>query len=106
LPNGLKALEFFDLLTAKGTDPNAIATRRRENALQTIGNLTILSAELNSAQSNSGWEFKRPEMMKHSLLPINQPLFDLNAWNEDSIKSRAQNLLDRALSIWPRGLGN
>jgi hypothetical protein len=106
LPNGLKALEFFDLLTAKDTDPNAIATRRRENALQTIGNLTILSAALNSAQSNSGWEFKRPEMMKHSLLPINQPLFDLNAWNEDSIKSRAQNLLDRALSIWPRGLGN
>jgi uncharacterized protein with ParB-like and HNH nuclease domain len=105
LPNGLKALDFIELMTAQDTDPNAIATRRRNNALQSIGNLTILSTALNSAQSNSAWELKRPEMMKHSLLPINQPLFELNAWDEDSIKSRAQNLLERALSIWPRGIG-
>jgi Protein of unknown function (DUF1524) len=103
LPNGLKGLDLAELLTAPDDDPNAIATRRRETALQTIGNLTILSTALNSAQSNSAWELKRPELMKHSLLPINQMLFGLSTWDEDRIRSRGENLLARAFTIWPHG---
>jgi len=32
----------------------------KELALHTMGNLTILTQELNSAVSNSGWATKRP----------------------------------------------
>ncbi|QRM33722.1 DUF1524 domain-containing protein (plasmid) [Microvirga sp. VF16] len=33
-----------------------------------FGNLTVLSHQLNSAVSNSGWGMKKPELMMHSLL--------------------------------------
>jgi uncharacterized protein DUF1524 len=102
LPDGLKSLDFLELTTATERDPNAIATRKREQSLQTIGNLTILSAALNSAQSNSAWNDKRSAMAKHSLLPINQDLLRLERWNEAEIHKRALSLFERALVIWPR----
>jgi hypothetical protein len=102
LPNGSKGLDFRQLFLAKDDDPNAIATRARESALHTIGNLTILSTALNVAQSNAPWSTKRAEMMKHSLLPINQPLFKLDVWDENAMRVRAQDLLVRAQKIWPR----
>ena len=83
-------------------DPRAAATRKRDRALQTLGNLTILSTGLNSAQSNLGWEQKRPEMMKHSLLPINQALLETTTWNEAAILQRGEELFERALGIWKR----
>jgi uncharacterized protein with ParB-like and HNH nuclease domain len=104
LPDGTKGMEFPELYKASDTDPRAIATRKREVALQTLGNLTILSTALNTAQSNYGWAQKRPEMMKHSLLPINQTLLSLETkvWNEAAILMRGKELFDRALSIWTR----
>jgi hypothetical protein len=41
-------------------------------------------------------------MMKHSLLPINQDLASLDAWNETTIQSRGKELFKRAVQIWPR----
>jgi hypothetical protein len=102
LPAGLKAIEGIELLTIADDDPRAVATRKRETALQSIGNLTLLSTGLNSAQSNLPWSAKRPEMMKHSLLPLNQPLFDIEEWDENAIKKRGEDLFTRALRIWPR----
>lgn len=46
----------MELYGAPEGNPRAIATRTRESAVQTLGNLTILSSGLNSAQSNYGWE--------------------------------------------------
>jgi hypothetical protein len=102
LPGQLKTLEGIELLTIAADDPRAVATRRRETTIQTLGNLTILSSGLNSAQSNLPWQEKRPEMMKHSLLPLNQPLFDFKIWDENAIKQRGEDLFARALTIWPR----
>jgi hypothetical protein len=64
--------------------------------------MTILSAGLNAAQSNYGWKQKRPAMMKHSLLPINQTLSDLDVWDEAAISKRGAELFKCALQIWPR----
>ena len=77
LPDGSKGLDSLLLLEAASDDPRAVATRKRGDALQTLGNLTLLSTALNSAQSNLGWNEKRPEIMKHSLLPINQVLKEM-----------------------------
>src|SRR5438876_461707 len=46
------------------------ASQVRHNAVQTIGNLTLITQPLNSSVSNSAWADKKPALMKSSLLPI------------------------------------
>lgn len=103
LADGTKGLTTDELWKANSGDLRADATRTRNKLLQTIGNLTILTQALNSSVSNSEWLLKRPELLKHSLLPINQVLHDVDQWNESTITSRSDALLARALKIWPRG---
>lgn len=102
LPDGSKGLDFLELYEAPENDPRAAGTRERETALQTLGNLTILTSALNTAQSNYGWDQKRPEMMKHSLLPLNQSLWETKVWDESTILKRGEALFERALRIWTR----
>jgi hypothetical protein len=102
LADGSKGLDFFEMNDLPDTEPRVAASRMRENAVQTIGNLTILSSGLNSAQSNLPWEQKRPEMIKHSLLPINQMLVDQPIWNEMTIMKRGEELFEKALQLWGR----
>jgi uncharacterized protein with ParB-like and HNH nuclease domain len=100
LADGTKGMDLLELYEAAESDPRAIATRERNTAIQTLGNLTILSTPLNSAQSNLPWEKKRPEMIKHSLLPINQDLLDTETWDEAAIQQRSEKLFQRAVKIW------
>lgn len=102
LPDGSTGLNSLDLWIAEPQDEKAIATRRRNKALQTFGNLTIITQALNSAASNSAWPEKKIKLLQHSLLPINQQLYNLDVWNEDMISDRAEVLLKRALELWPR----
>ena len=75
----------------------------RNRALQTMANLTILMQALNTAQSNSAWKDKKPELMKYSLLAINQDLHDVEIWDENAIASRGEKTFERALKVWPKG---
>jgi len=102
LADGTTGLDFMELYGAAETDPRAAATRKRNAAVQTIGNLTILSTGLNSAQSNLPWDQKRPEMMKHSLLPINQGLLETPIWDEEAISKRGELLFAKALRVWQK----
>lgn len=102
LQDGSKGLTEVELWTAEPQDARVVATRRRNTALQTFGNLTIITQALNSAASNSAWAEKKTELLRHSLLPINQQLHSLDAWDEDTISDRAEVLLKRALELWPR----
>lgn len=101
LPDGSTGLDYAGLQLANG-DSRAIATVKRMGALQTLGNLTVLTTALNSAQSNLPWKQKRPEIKRHSLLPINQMLDDFPTWDEAAIEERAGLLFDRALKLWKR----
>ena len=40
--------------------------------------------------------------MRHSLLPINQQLHEIEVWDEEAIANRGNALLERALKLWPR----
>ena len=100
--DGSTGLDVVELWGAPQDDPRAAATRARDKAVQTLGNLTILSSALNSSQSNYGWHQKRPEMMIHSLLPINQALLETRTWDEAAILKRGEELFQRALGIWKR----
>ncbi len=102
LPDGTKGMSFVELYNAEKSDARAEATRARNAALQTIGNLTILTQPLNSSVSNNSWDKKKPELLRHSLLPINQQLQDADVWDEDQIEKRAYELFQRALKLWPR----
>jgi hypothetical protein len=102
LPDGSRGMSTTELWEAPADEPRAVASRRRNAALQTFGNLTILTKSLNSAVSNSSWMNKKPELLKRSLLPINQDLHYVLVWDERAIALRADELFERAKKIWPR----
>jgi hypothetical protein len=101
LPNGCSGLTGTELWVAPQDDPEAMASRQRNQILQTFGNLTIVTQALNSAASNGPWPAKQLEL-RHSLLSINRMLHDYSIWDETAIIKRSDILLDRVLTLWPR----
>jgi uncharacterized protein with ParB-like and HNH nuclease domain len=101
LPDGARGMTYPQLEDADIDDPIAIATRRRDALIHSIGNLTIVSQALNSSVSNSEWTTKKPELLKSSLLPINLQLAAKSVWDEVSILTRSGELFSLALGIWP-----
>jgi hypothetical protein len=73
----------------------------REARIHRLGNLTLTSGPLNSALSNARWEKKRPELLAHTLLRINQELAPHEAWDEASIDARGKELAHEVTEIWP-----
>ena len=78
------------------------ATRRREQLLHTVGNLTLVTDKLNPAMSNGPWTAKKPALSEHSSLALNRKLIALDAWDEAAVEARSQQLLELAKQIWPR----
>lgn len=70
-------------------------------ALDTIGNLTVLTQAMNSSVSNGPWKNKRRELLRASLLLINQQLHRYAERNDGMIEKRGRELLGRAVRIWP-----
>lgn len=77
------------------------ATERRESLKHTIGNLTLLTARLNPKLSNSGWQVKRPQLSKHSVLMLSGDLKDALTWDETAIQARSDRLIDLFIEVWP-----
>ena len=106
LKDGACGMTDEELISAQRDNPRAAATRRRNQALHTIGNLTILPPGTNSWVSNAPWEEKRPKILLTSLLPINPSvLLHAETWDEDAISQRGLLLFEKALAIWPRPSG-
>lgn len=72
----------------------------RETWLHTLGNLTLTG--YNSEYSDKPFKEKRemPGGFKESPLRLNKGLGNVEKWNEESIKQRADNLSDYALKVW------
>ena len=66
-----------------------------------LGNLTLTSGPLNSALSNSHWDIKRPELVKHSLLLLNQQVTQHDHWDETNIDRRGAELASAICRLWP-----
>lgn len=101
LSDGSKGLTWQEISESNSEDLRVISTNQRNFSLQMLGNLTILTQPLNSAVSNSAWSIKKPQLLQSSLLPINQQLFSIEIWDEESIKNRGKELFERAKIIWP-----
>jgi len=101
LPDGSKGKGWDELSKLDANDPISIPTRVRNAAVQTFGNLTLLTSPLNASISNSEWPIKQKEILKSSLLPINLDLQTFDTWDEAAIAKRGKTLFDRALKLWP-----
>lgn len=102
LQDGSTGMNDSELLSAYDDDPRKVATETRTRAIQTFGNLTIITQPLNSAVSNGPWNEKQPALLQYSLLPINSVLASCEVWDESAILNRSRALLALALKIWPR----
>lgn len=70
--------------------------------LDTIGNLTLVTQQMNSALSNDDWPTKHSRFTQHALR-INHQYFvaDERKWDRDAIQRRAQWLIQNILRVWP-----
>lgn len=86
-------------------DDDAIS--RREEAIHTIGNLTLVTERMNASLSNSPWKKKRAALGAGSVLFLNKRLVDHGpeVWDEDAIAKRSESLYAVAVKIWPSGAG-
>ncbi len=101
LPDGSKGLSYEERLLPGQDEARIQASINRDRLVQTLGNLTIITQQLNSSQSNSTWQTKKPNLLAASLLPINLQFTRYDHWDETTIQQRADELFDRALRIWP-----
>lgn len=86
-----------------GSSPEAMALRRA-HLRHVIGNLTLLTQELNSSVSNGPFPAKREAIAEQSALRLNvyfQRLAGVELWDETSIRARGEHLFSLARTIWP-----
>lgn len=85
---------------APADDAMATAIRARDVAVDTLGNLTLLTGARNASLSNGRFDDKRPKFQQ-SLLVLNRDIAQEEAWSEALIEARARRLATYALKLWP-----
>lgn len=85
----------------------ADAHLHRQNVVaHRLGNLTLLTQQLNAAVSNGPYRRKRPEIASQSALALNTYFQNVMEWDESQIEIRGQKLADIAVRIWPSPKGH
>jgi len=89
---------------------------QREQAINTVGNLTLTNGRLNAQMRNNPWPAKRPALQQKSTMLITTasilsapPGVDVDLaqawsseWDEGRIGTRSAHLTHLALKVWPR----
>ena len=83
----------------------ALAMTKREQVIETLGNLTLLNGRLNSSISNASWSVKRSAIQESDNLFLNRRLLNESSteWTEDDIFGRGEWMHGIIVEIWPRG---
>lgn len=68
--------------------------------LKRMGNLTLITGNMNSKLRNASWKKKQKALSRYSDLKITSDYVDLAVWDEDAIKLRAESLAEIGLQIW------
>ena len=82
----------------------------RDALLHTLGNLTLVSGQLNPTLSNRPWHGdrgilgKRAYLLEHSGLSLNARIVARHetAWTDRDIRRRTEELIDAVIAEWPR----
>lgn len=93
LPQTMSA-EWFSELAATGEDPEQV----HRELVHTLGNLTLTA--YNSELSNKPFERKQ-QIYGDSHLSLNNALTKHEGWTRAKIESRAEELAERSIKIWP-----
>ena len=82
----------------------AQAEERREQAIPSLGNLTLLNGRLNSSISNSAWVVKRKAIGESDNLFLNRRLLEdsRDEWTETDVERRGRWMADIIIKTWPR----
>ncbi len=72
----------------------------RNQKLLTLGNLTLITKNLNSKLRNQAWDDKKKTLKDYSTFKITTEYLDIVNWNEKSIEERGLKLAESALEIW------
>jgi len=73
---------------------------KRNTALHTLGNLTLLTVFLNTSSGNKGFDDKKTKFAEHSSLFLNKWFSAKQQWTEAEIRERGEKLADIAISRW------
>lgn len=79
------------------------AAMNREAHVHLLGNLTLVTGQLNPALSNGAWPKKRSTIREHSVLVMNNRLVDEHpeSWGEEDIDARGAELVGVICKVWP-----
>jgi uncharacterized protein with ParB-like and HNH nuclease domain len=80
---------------------NEVDDSRRQECINLLGNLTILTDKLNQSISNAGWDKKKRAFEEHSVLRLNKELLAFDDWSEEAIQARTLDLAERVCKLWP-----
>jgi len=72
----------------------------REQSINKLGNLTLLTHSLNTSVSNGAFSVKMPAVRAHASLALNRELNAIEHWDEDAILQRGKALFEVARTIW------
>lgn len=73
---------------------------QRQQSINKMGNLTLLTHKLNAKVSNGAFAVKLSAVKAHAALTLNRELHSYEGWNEETINTRGQNLFGTAAKIW------
>ena len=76
---------------------------QRDEAVNKLGNLTLVTDRLNPSMSNSAWSEKQKALTRYSLLAMNQQLVSRYSdhFDEASIEERGKHLAQEIAARWP-----
>jgi hypothetical protein len=83
----------------------------RDHLIHTMGNMTLLTARLNTKVSNGPWlgpDGKKHGLEAHDVLLLNREILRTNAdaWTDTAIRARSEKLAKLILEIWPAPEGH
>lgn len=82
------------------TPMNELEKYQRNQKLYTLGNLTLITKNLNSKLTNQAWEEKKGTLREFSSLRMTTAYLDEPIWDENTIIKRANHLAEKAINIW------
>jgi len=92
------------------TDPLTEAQAiERDQVVQRLGNLTLVTQTLNSRVSNGTWAIKSEHFRKINDVLITNDALALasdGVWDEERIAERTEAMIDQILAIWPAPAGH
>lgn len=84
------------------SDEDKAMIEARGQAVDTLGNLTLVTEALNPSIGNGPWE-KKKERLQRSLLALNRDVAAREYWNEEEIEKRGAQLAAVTNRLWPSG---